>query len=75
MMMRTYRHSVEVDKIFIFIIIDRSTYWMLYDLPGKPDVNNVPDDEYLSPVGVNSLEVLDGHSYLFWYRFVIWDYE
>lgn len=43
---------------------------MIYDLTTEPDVENVPDDEYLSSVCVSSLEVLDGHSYLFWYRTV-----
>lgn len=43
---------------------------MIYDLTSEPDVDNVPDDEYLSAVNINSLKVLDGHSYLFWYKTV-----
>lgn len=43
---------------------------MIYDLTAKPDVNNAPGDDNLSSVGVSSLEVSDGHSYLFWYRTV-----
>lgn len=43
---------------------------MIYDLTSEPDVDNVPNDEHLSSVGVSSLEVLNGHSYLLWYRTV-----
>lgn len=60
---------------FLSFFIGRSTYWMIYDLTTKPDVNNAPGDEYLSSVGVSALEVKEGHSYLFWYRTVTWDYD
>lgn len=48
---------------------------MIYDLTAEPNVDNVPDDENLTSVGVSSLEVLDGHSYLFWYKTVDEDEE
>ncbi len=43
---------------------------MIYDLKTHPTVDSVPSDDNLSSVGVSSLEVLDGHSYLFWYKTV-----
>lgn len=43
---------------------------MIYDLTTEPNEYDVPDDEYLCSVGVSSIKVLDGHSYLFWYKTV-----
>lgn len=43
---------------------------MIYDLTAEPNVGNSPDDGNLSSVGVSSLKVLNGHSYLFWYKTV-----
>lgn len=36
-----------------------------------PDVGNKPGDQFLSPVGVDSLSVEDGHYYLFWLKTVV----
>ncbi|CRK96591.1 CLUMA_CG010290, isoform A [Clunio marinus] len=47
-----------------------SQYWMIYNLPFCPDVHNPPGNGYLSPVGVDKIEVHDGYHYLFWYRTV-----
>lgn len=44
---------------------------MLYDLITDPDVEHTPGDEYLTSVEVTSLQVQNGHSYLFWYRTVV----
>ncbi|CRK96592.1 CLUMA_CG010055, isoform A [Clunio marinus] len=47
-----------------------SQFWMIYNLPFVPNTGNPPGDEYLSPVGVDLIEVQDGYHYLFWYRTV-----
>lgn len=41
---------------------------MLYDMTTKPDIANAPTDNYLSPMVVSLLKVVDNHSYLFWYK-------
>ncbi|XP_076253981.1 uncharacterized protein CG3556-like [Rhynchophorus ferrugineus] len=48
-------------------------YWMIFKLTDLPDPTNPPSDDFLTPVGVDSIFINDKDIYLFWYKYVIFE--
>ncbi|CAG2069203.1 unnamed protein product [Timema podura] len=46
---------------------------MIYKLEQEPDIANLPNDELLTPKGVDGTYISDGEYYLFWLKEVLWN--